>query len=78
MRPTVLLTIADALGRLAGAIPPTKPFGYLDPGSGSYLLQLLLAALLGALFVMRHSWRRITAFFGKLFHRGEEEKPDEQ
>ena len=36
---------------------------YLDPGSGSYLLQLLLAALLGSVFVIRASWSRIVGFF---------------
>ena len=36
---------------------------YLDPGSGSYLLQLLMAALLGSIFVIRASWSRIVGFF---------------
>ncbi len=36
---------------------------YLDPGSGSFLLQLIVASLLGALFVLRTSWGRIKAFF---------------
>lgn len=78
MTPSVLSILSDALGHLGGAIPPIKPQGYLDPGSGSYLLQLILAGLLGGLFVMRHSWRRITSLVSKLFHRGETDKPDEQ
>jgi hypothetical protein len=46
---------------------------YLDPGSGSFLLQLLLAALLGAGFAIRIFWKKIKAFFtGKKV----EEKPD--
>jgi len=36
---------------------------YLDPGSGSYILQLLLASLFGVLVVIRASWGRIVAFF---------------
>lgn len=36
---------------------------YLDPGSGSYLLQLLIAGLLGGALVIRSSWDRIKSFF---------------
>ncbi len=38
---------------------------YLDPGSGSYILQLLLAAILGGMFAIKIYWRRIRAFFNK-------------
>ena len=41
----------------------TRPLSYLDPGSGSYLLQLLIAALLGGLFALRMYWGRIKSFF---------------
>ena len=41
----------------------TRPLAYLDPGSGSYLLQLLIASLLGALFALRMYWDRIKTFF---------------
>ncbi len=36
---------------------------YLDPGSGSFLIQLIIASLLGAAFVVRASWSRIKSFF---------------
>ncbi len=49
-------------------VEPTK-FAYLDPGSGSYLLQLLIAGLLGAAFAVRASWGRIKALFGRLLGR---------
>lgn len=51
---------------------------YLDPGSGSYLLQLLIAGILGSLFVVRASWDRIKNFFGSLFSRRTEDASDEQ
>ena len=51
---------------------------YLDPGSGSYLLQLLIAGLLGSLFVVRASWSKIKSFFRGLFSRKEETPPDDQ
>ncbi len=49
---------------------------YLDPGSGSYLLQLLLAALFGGLFAIRMSWTRIKSFFRRLVNR-EDDTSDE-
>lgn len=42
---------------------------YIDPSSGSYFLQLLLASLLGALFALKVFWRRVRAFFARLFSR---------
>jgi hypothetical protein len=36
---------------------------YIDPGSGSYFLQVIIAALLGAAFWIKMSWHRIKAFF---------------
>jgi len=36
---------------------------YLDPGSGSILLQTLIAAGLGLIFVIRLSWKKIKRFF---------------
>jgi len=38
---------------------------YLDPGSGSYILQLLLAAILGGAFAIKIYWKRIRAYFNK-------------
>lgn len=46
-------------------IPLARPLAYLDPGSGSFLIQLLIAGLLGAGFLVKTFWRRITKFFSK-------------
>lgn len=40
-----------------------SPEPYLDPGSGSMLLQLLLAAILGAGIVLRTQWSKIKTLF---------------
>lgn len=40
-----------------------KPATYLDPGTGSMLIQILLAALLGAGVAVKIFWRNIKAFF---------------
>ena len=38
---------------------------YLDPGSGSFLIQLLIAGLAGAGLAIAISWGRIKRLFGK-------------
>jgi len=56
---------------LAGGL--LSPALYLDPGSGSYLIQLLLAAVLGGAFVIKMYWQKIKDFFK---NRGAK-KPDD-
>jgi hypothetical protein len=58
-------------------MPLHLPPAYLDPGSGSYLIQLLAAGLLGGLFVLRLSWGRIRAFFARRRGRKQEGQADE-
>ena len=41
------------------------PLPYLDPGSGSFLIQLLIAALLGVGIALRAYWGKIKGLFGK-------------
>ena len=36
---------------------------YVDPGSGSYLVQMIIAAILGAIFYFKSAWWRIRSFF---------------
>lgn len=40
---------------------------YLDPGTGSYVLQTVIAGILGGLFTLKIWWRRIAAFFSRIF-----------
>jgi hypothetical protein len=56
-----------------------RPLAYLDPGSGSYLLQLLVAAVLGVGLALRLYWGRIKAIFTrKNPDETPTDKPDEQ
>ena len=41
-----------------------RPTPYLDPGSGSFLIQLAIAALLGLGIAVRASWGKIKGWFG--------------
>jgi len=40
---------------------------YLDPGAGSYILQLIIASLLGGLFAAKLFWKKIKKFFLNIF-----------
>lgn len=42
---------------------------YIDPSTGSYILQLLLAGILGAMFTLKLFWRKIKATFAQLFSK---------
>jgi len=51
---------------------------YLDPGTGSYILQLLIGGLLGGLFAIGIFWKRLWAAIKRLFSRekpGDGQKP---
>jgi hypothetical protein len=37
---------------------------YIDPGSGSYLVQVVIAAVLGISFYFKTIWLKIKMFFG--------------
>jgi len=38
---------------------------YLDPGSGSFLVQLLIASIAGLVIFVAASWRKIKRLFNK-------------
>ena len=42
-------------------------YGYLDPGPGSYVLQLLIGGLLGGLFAVGLFWKKVFAFVKRIF-----------
>ena len=62
-RPTCLLR-PGAVALAFGLCLPDDAHAYIDPGTGSYVLQLILAGLFGAFFAIKTYWRSIKAFFG--------------
>jgi len=38
---------------------------YLDPGSGSYLVQVIIAAILGFIYYFKNIWKMLKSFFMK-------------
>ncbi|MFC1656883.1 hypothetical protein ACFL14_02920 [Patescibacteria group bacterium] len=55
---------------------PLKAYAYLDPGTGSYIVQILLAGLFGVLFAIKLFWTNIKLFFMKLFGKTKKENKD--
>ena len=45
--------------------PFLRPQAYLDPGSGSFLIQLLIAGLVGAGFLIKAYWKKIKGLFNR-------------
>ena len=41
--------------------------GYIDPGTGSYVLQIAIAFLVGLAFSIKVFWKKISAFLRKIF-----------
>ncbi len=55
-----------------------KDLAYLDPGSGSFILQILLATLLASLLFMKSFWRKIIGIFKKPAPDEDEDQPVEK
>lgn len=48
---------------LALCCVPSPAEAYLDPGTGSYVFQVLIGVLAGAVFGIKNYWVQIKAFF---------------
>lgn len=40
----------------------TDLFGYIDPGTGSYVMQLLIAGLVGGIYAIKTYWKTIVSY----------------
>jgi len=49
---------------------PEAADAYLDPGTGSIILQVAIAGLVGGLFAAKIFWNRIRTLLKTLFSRG--------
>ena len=43
-------------------------FAYLDPGTGSYIFQVLFAVFIGGVFTIKHYWQKVKTLFINIFH----------
>lgn len=59
-------------------VPLLKPYAYLDPGSGSVILQVILAGLLGVGVMARIFRRKISALLNRILGREQPNFEDEE
>lgn len=55
---------------------PAFSHAYIDPGSGSIILQLIVAGIFGSILFFKLLWQRIVHFFSNLFSSSAVEEPD--
>jgi len=48
---------------------PRDTYAYLDPGSGSYIMQIIIGFILGTLVGVKIFWKKIKEFFARFFKR---------
>ena len=58
-----------AFAVLTFLLAPTSAYAYLDPGTGSIILQMLIAGILAAALYVRLFWDRTRQLFSRLFYR---------
>ena len=51
---------------------------YLDPGTGSIILQVVIGVAVGGLFTITLFWHRVKSFFKNLFSRGEKHENERE
>jgi hypothetical protein len=56
--------------------PPAE--AYLDPGTGSYVFQMVAAAVVSVAFVARAYWHRVRAFLARRDRSTPAKPPDER
>jgi hypothetical protein len=59
-----------AISMLANSAPA---FAYLDPGTGSYILQVAIGLVAGAIFMIRNYWVVIKGYCSKLFNKNKKD-----
>ncbi len=61
----------SAIALAVAFLAPVAALAYIDPGTGSYVIQLAIAAFVGVMFSVRIFWKKIV----RLFKKGGPEEP---
>jgi len=64
-----LLTFYAVVFLLFITIFSSRLYCYIDPGTGSYIIQLIIAGLIGVSFAIKLFWKKIKNFFTKIFSK---------
>jgi hypothetical protein len=67
---SAFIALAAAVGLLS-----SPAWAYIDPGTGSYLIQVMMAVFLGSLFVLKSFWKRSVRKIARIFSKRPDERP---
>jgi hypothetical protein len=67
---TVMLMVLIVCVFAGKAYAAPGVFAYIDPGTGSFILQLLIGAVCGGLFAVKLFWNKISSFLKRLLPSG--------
>lgn len=54
---------------ILGSFLSRSAYAYLDPGSGSFFIQMIIAALVAIPLTFKWGWNKISAFFSLIFKK---------
>jgi hypothetical protein len=68
------LKTQSVISSVAFCLPPVlfisqNIHAYIDAGTGTLIIQFLIAGFVGGLFLIKVFWKKVKAFFGNLFAR---------
>jgi len=62
------MKLVESLSILSVGLSYSQPASaYLDPGTGSLILQMLIAGIIGAIYTIKHHWYRLKVFVAQIF-----------
>ncbi len=73
-----ILGLVISLVIISFLVFPKNLQAYLDPGTGSYIIQVILAFVIGGLYGCKIYWERIKAFFRNSKSKEEDEKEEDE
>lgn len=73
---TMTLAFVLTLTTLFYGMSSSAAYAYLDPGTGSMILQVLLGGLAGLALAGRFYWQRFLVFIGVRSDQAEDEDPN--
>ncbi|MFH1731442.1 MAG: hypothetical protein ABIF82_07310 [Planctomycetota bacterium] len=73
------MSLFDAIGFvvLLALVLCRPAYAYLDPGTGSFVIQILIAGLVAGGFAFKIFWKRLVIFVSGLFSKASKSTKDE-
>lgn len=69
----IILSILASLFVFTALVPKTT-YAYVDSGTGSYVVQVVIATILGGMFAVKMYWKKMRSFVEKFFSKNDNEK----